>query len=91
MSKWMDEPEGTAQVVFEDGSALVRATVEPAIIEACLMSLGVESDVATDLARILADQGLMFAGSDYPYRVVEGKTMSGASFNGLAEYLGSQN
>jgi hypothetical protein len=88
---WMNEPEGTASVVFDDGSALVRADYEPDVIADALEHLGVEPEAAAGIGRALAKHGLMVAGPDYPYRVVEGKTMVGGTFMPIAEQLSSTN
>jgi hypothetical protein len=89
---WMSEPEGTASVVFDDGSALVRADCEPDVIAGVLEDLvGVEPEAAARWGRGLAKRGLTLVGPDYPYRVVEGRTMDGGTFMAIAEQFSSTN
>jgi hypothetical protein len=94
MSDWMNEPEGTAVVVFDDGSAIIRAVdIEPLTAARCLVAGGTRLDPedVAEMACILAEHGVTVVAPGYPYRVVPGKTMDEGTFRSIAEYVNSLN
>lgn len=82
-----EQPAGTAALVFDDGSALVRGVGgedEATELHALLVERGCDANAAELIGRVLRDHGLTLAGPGSDYRVLEGATISAGTFDSWA-------